>query len=65
MHRQDPLHHHRKPSPGSRFKFTITAVILFSVMCGILAAQLGKGAWWYIIACIAATILVFIGESFR
>lgn len=71
MHRQDPLHHHGKgrhenrPSFWQQFKFTITAVIALSLVCGILAARDGKNAWPYYLACGAVIILVFIGEMFR
>ena len=45
-----------------RFKFTLSFILLFGIMCGILLATAGPGAWWYALACSVLLLFIFLGE---
>lgn len=64
-HRLDPLYDHRKPPPKFRFKFSLGAVIVLGALTGVMFAQYGKNAYWYLVASVIIIIAIIMGETFR
>lgn len=64
-HRLDSLNSHKKPPPKFQFKFTLIAFIALGTLTGVMFAQYGKSAYWYLAASVVIVAAIAMGEMFR